>query len=62
MQEAVLGVRAESVTRVLDIMQDALLILDEIGTVPHLGARLDEIIEDLKECRADPLAGTPVQR
>lgn len=41
--------REERVTIALSLMGEALTILDELGDTPELAARLDEIIERLRE-------------
>ena len=53
--EADRSFREERVTSALSLMGEALAILDELDDAPDLAARLDEIIERLKE-----RAGLPV--
>ena len=55
--EADRSFREERVTSALSLMGEALAILDELDDAPDLAARLDEIIERLKE-RAGLPAGT----
>ena len=54
--ETDLSFRKERVASALSLMAEALKILDELEDAPELAARLDEIIERLKE-RAGAPAG-----
>jgi hypothetical protein len=48
-QDAIRSSRDDQVDRALSLMGEALNILDELGDVAELAARLDEIAERLKE-------------
>ena len=48
-QDADRSSREDQVDRALSLMGEALDILDNLGGVPELAARLDEVIERFKE-------------
>ena len=48
-QDAIRSSRDDQIDRALSLMGEALNILDELGDVAELAARLDEIAERLKE-------------
>jgi hypothetical protein len=48
-QDAIRSSRDDQIDRALSLMGEVLNILDELGDVAELAARLDEIAERLKE-------------
>ena len=48
-QDADRSSREDQVDRALSLMDEALEILDNLSDVPELAARLDEVVERLKE-------------
>ena len=48
-QDAIHSSREDQVDRALSLMGEALNLLDDLGDVAELAARLDEIVERLKE-------------
>lgn len=48
-QDAIRSSREDQVDRALSLMGEALNILDDLSDVPELAARLDEVVERLKE-------------
>lgn len=50
-QDAIRSSRGDQIDRALSLMGEALNILDDLGDVAELAARLDEIAERLKDAR-----------